>query len=272
MKLTDTLRSTAKILLSPVPAKPSRRPDREGDVLIVLGNGPSLADTIAESAGTLRRYPLMAVNFAANTPEYAALRPRYYVLADPHFFRNLSDVNVSALIRNLDSQTKWPLTLFAPDSARRYVPAFSNQNIKTEYFKMTAVEGYRTFEHLAFAAGLGMPRPRNVLIPALMTGIALGFKTIYIVGADHGWTRTLSVNDRNEVISIQPHYYEEDSNEKRRIRTEYLRYPLHKILESFMVAFRSYHTIERYARSRGVEIVNSTPGSFIDAFTRRPLP
>jgi len=46
---------------------------------------------------------------------------------------------------------------------------------------------------------------------------------------------------------------------------------LHDILLSFHIAFRSYHAIERYARARGVEICNCTPGSYIDAFKRKTL-
>ena len=80
-----------------------------------------------------------------------------------------------------------------------------------------------------YRIGAGMPRPRNVLIPSIMTGISLGFKRIFITGADHGWTKTLSVNDRNEVISVQPHFYTEDSHEQQRIRIDYLKYPLHQM-------------------------------------------
>ncbi len=116
-----------------------------------------------------------------------------------------------------------------------------------------------------------MPRPRNVLIPSIMIAVKMGYKNIYVAGADHSWTKTLSVNDRNEVVSIQPHFYKEDEKEERRIRTDYLRYPLHQILYSFYVAFRSYFTIQRYAESQGVKIYNVTPGSFIDAFPRTTL-
>ena len=113
-----------------------------------------------------------------------------------------------------------------------------------------------------------MPRPRNVLIPSIMLGIALGFSTIYVAGADHSWTRTLSVDDDNRVVSIQPHFYKEDEREEKRVRKDYMNYPLHMILQSFYVAFRSYFTIARYARHRSVKIFNITPGSFIDAFPR----
>ena len=116
-----------------------------------------------------------------------------------------------------------------------------------------------------------MPRPRNVLIPSIMIGIWLGYSEIRLLGADHSWLKTISVDDNNRVVSIQPHFYQEDSREQQRIRTAYLSLPLHKVLESFHIAFRSYHRIRRFADTQGIRIINSTPGSFIDAFDRAPI-
>ncbi|MEF9923923.1 MAG: hypothetical protein RR854_05035, partial [Muribaculaceae bacterium] len=87
----------------------------------------------------------------------------------------------------------------------------------------------------------------------------------------HSWTRTISVNDNNEVVSIQPHFYKEEDTEKKRVNTEYMKYPLYKIMYSFYIAFKSYFTIKRYADKIGATIWNITPGSFIDAFPRKNI-
>ena len=104
-----------------------------------------------------------------------------------------------------------------------------------------------------------------------MIALLCGYNKIYVAGADHSWTKTLSVDDNNNVVSIQPHFYREDEKEVKRVNTEYMHYPLHQILYSFYVAFRSYHTIERFARHINRQIINITPESFIDAFTRKKL-
>ena len=124
--------------------------------------------------------------------------------------------------------------------------------------------------HKLFAGGLAMPRPRNVLIPAVMEGIRDGYEEICIVGADHTWPHTLYVDDLNRVVTVQPHFYEENSSELDRIAEVYSGLRLHDVLGSMTVAFRSYHRIRRYADRLGVRIVNATPGSLIDAFERRP--
>ena len=267
-KLSATVASIIKIVLL---SRPSKCPPRvqEGSELVILGNGPSLNDTLSQSAEWLTQRQKLALNFAANTPVFFTLHPEYYVLADMHFFRGRENDNVRQLWEALNA-VSWQMTLFVPVKAGD-IP-LHNANVTIVRYNLTPVEGFRWLENFAFSSGLGMPRPRNVLIPSLMLALRLGFKRIYIAGADHTWTRTLSVDEHNRVISIQPHFYKEDDKERKRIDTEYMHYPLHQILYSFYVAFRSYHTIERYAREcTKADIYNITPGSFIDAFERKTL-
>ncbi len=238
--------------------------------IILMGNGPSLSGTISSHSNILLSHPLLAVNFAANAPEFFSLKPRYYVLADPYFFNANDNPNVKKLQDNIN-QIDWSMTLFLPINTHKSNITFNNNHVTIKHFNPVGVEGFHWFENYAFRKGLGMPRPRNVLIPSLMIAIALGYQNIYITGADHSWTRTLSVNENNEVVSIQPHFYKDDEKEETRVKTEYLKYPLHKIIYSFYVAFKSYFTIQRYARYRNVNIYNATPESFIDAFERKSL-
>ena len=265
--ITDTIRSIAKIALQSRPV--SRRPEPRHGRIIVMGNGPSLNDTIAAHADVLRSSVTMAVNFAALAPVFFDIRPAYYVMADPHFFTEATEGNLAELRRQL-ARVDWPVTLFVPARFRRlagqYYPALT---VRT--FNAVGVEGWTPLTHFAYRHGLGMPRPRNVLIPSIMLAISEGFDEVVITGADHSWMQTLSVTDDNEVVSVQPHFYADSEHETTRIRHEYRGYRLHQIVESFAVAFRSYHQIAAYASARGVRIVNATPGSFIDAFGRGPL-
>jgi hypothetical protein len=42
-------------------------------------------------------------------------------------------------------------------------------------------------------------------------------------------------------------------------------------LTKFVHAFNGYFILNEYARSQGVTVINNTPSSFIDAFTRMDL-
>lgn len=270
MKLAKSLKSICKLILS---TRKARYPRGEhAHPLVILGNGPSLAETIAAHGDYIASdADAMAVNFAANTPEFRRLRPKYYILADPHFFANPDDANVSRLLENIRA-VDWPMTLFLPFAARRSCPLRPTEHLRIEYYNAVGAEGFGWLEKIAFDSRRAMPRPRNVLIPAIMTGICMGYRDIYITGADHTWTATITVDDDNHVLTRQPHYYKEDNKEEKRIRKEYLKYHLHSILYSFYLAFKAYHIIADYAGRRGVHIYNSTPGSMIDAFPRKPLP
>lgn len=265
----DSLKSIVKLALKSSKSTVSKVASSD-DSIIIMGNGPSLNDAIENSFDKLTTIPTLAVNFAANAPQFTQLRPRYYVLADPHFFVATDDVNVKKLMNNLSS-IDWTMTLFVPFEAKKRGFVIDNENVKVEYFNFLAVEGFEWLENWAYASGRGMPRPRNVLIPSIMIAMKLGYGNIYVTGADHSWTKTLLVNERNEVVSIQPHFYKEDEQEQKRIKVDYLKYPLHQIIYSFYVAFKAYHKIQRYALHRGVKVYNSTPESFIDAFPRKSL-
>lgn len=266
--------AATSILRVALKSRPLKSPDLPTPVrpIAVLGNGPSLRRTLDCSRTALDRMDLMAVNFAGITPEFFDLKPQYYILADPHFFESPASDNVAKLTEAL-SRVDWPMTLFVPAPCKASATRLTsgNASISVATFNAVAVEGFGWLERLAFNCGLGMPRPRNVLIPALMTALRLGYRRIYVAGADHTWIRTLGVNERNEVVSVQPHFYAESDKELERITQVYRNVRLHEVLMSQVVAFRSYFAIERYARSIGAEIVNVTPGSFIDAFPRGTL-
>ena len=266
-KLTDSVLSLGKVLLRSHSVESPKRDDR-GDRLIVMGNGPSLRETLDQHKDLLEKGDTMAVNFAANTPEFLSLKPRHYILADPHFFKKGTgcDPNVTELWKNL-RKADWDMILHVPAGEQPSLP----YNIKVRHFNMTPAEGHDGLCHLLFRRGLAMPRPRNVLIPAIMEGIRSGYKEIYIVGADHTWPHSLYVDDENRVVSVQPHFYEDNKKELDRVAEEYAGIHIHDVLGSMVVAFRSYHAIRRYAEKLGVNVYNATPGSLIDAFKRRSL-
>lgn len=271
--LGQTLKSTFKIILLSKATRRIKVENATSAPLIILANGPSLRKTIDEHGQWLAEHTTLAVNFAANAPEFKMLRPRYYVLADPHFFKATSDPDVRRLLDNLAS-ADWPMTIFID---RRYRKLFLSatslpQNVDYRCFNGVGAEGFASFERTVYRTGLAMPRPRNVLIPSIMTALRLGYRTVYLCGADHSWMRDITVTSDNEVVSALSHFYMDTKTETTRTINEYKGYTLDQILFSLYTAFKSYHKIERFARRSGVEIINATQGSYIDAFRRAPLP
>lgn len=271
-RLGGTLKGCAKIAL--LARHATLRPVHDSRPLLVMGNGPSLRKVLDTRPPFLKEAALMAVNFAANAPEFTWLKPEYYVIADGFFF---SDVHGHENLEHLYkafSEVDWSMTLIVPVRYGKHLPSAvtDNRNIRIATFNDVGVEGFGAFERLVYSARMAMPRPRNVLITALTAAIWMGYTEIYVTGADHSWMKTIAVDGDNHVISVQPHFYKDSSTEQKRVDTEYAGYHLHDIIMSFYIAFRSYHRIEEWAVKKGVNIYNTTPESFIDAFRRRPLP
>ena len=265
-KLGATLASFIKIpIMSRRPSPKSR--DRK-DTIIIMGNGPSLRDAMEQDRDVLMAYPRLAVNLSALTPDFRDLRPDYYILADIAFFLKEKTGKVPQLWEALRS-VDWQMTLFLPATARKMPEVKSlPANITLKFYNLTPAEGFRCVMHPLYDSGLAMPRPRNVLIPSIISSMREGFKKIVLIGADHNWSKTLWVTERNRVVSVQPHFYKDDDAELRRAEEIFKNVHIHDVYENYAIAFRSYFNVKAYADRRGVEILNATPGSFIDAFPR----
>ena len=84
------------------------------DELALLANGPSLADELPRLlAGARAGCDFLAVNYFAEHEAFERLRPAYYVLSDPQFFRASAQRDrVAALYRTLARKVTWPMTLY----------------------------------------------------------------------------------------------------------------------------------------------------------------
>lgn len=276
--LAATAASALKILLKSRGGRRAKTADPTRSI-VLLGNGPSLRTTIDTQHDRLMGHSRMAVNYAALADDFYSLRPDYYIMIDGLFFpaEGASDERTDETWRRIVG-ADWPMTLLVPhayaDYARRRAAAGGKGLINVVPLNLTPLEGFDWFTHAAFRRGLGMPRPRNVLIAACMAAIAEGFGRIYLAGADHSWSQTLSVDEENCVCNSPQHFYKEKPDAKaiERARAAYRGSHLHDVFENLRVAFRSYFDVKSWAESRGVKIYNSTPGSMIDAFERRPIP
>lgn len=250
---------------------------------LILGNGPSLNDTLAKTNPTLfEKFDAMAVNNAANSDEFIRLKPKLYILNAITYFQSdqeLSDFYIDAkkvLFQSLKVKTSWKMSLLVPFRARKSREfnelLASNPNLTPLYFNQTPIEGLRFWSHLLFNLKLGMPRPHNVLIPGIMNAIHLRYSQIVIVGADHSWLSELSVNNKNEALLRHVHFYDSEGTTPMKMEDRITRpRKLHEIIQKFYLSFKGYWDISKYAKSRNVTIYNASTTSMIDAFERVQL-
>jgi hypothetical protein len=241
------------------------RIERPADELVVLGNGPSLKGFLEEKSAFLTGKDLLCVNYAAESPRFEELKPRYYVAVDPVVYR---DGEIERAFGNLARKTAWELHLFVPSRYRKMTgwreAVRGNPHIRVHLINITPVEGTEAICFPLYRARLGMPRPRNVLIPALMCGLWTGYRTLYTVGVEHTWHLQLHVDEQNRLMIDDRHFYDTGGDTVRR----HGRFRMDTLFRSLYIVFASYHTIERFSRRLGARIFNITDGSFIDAFER----
>ena len=252
----------------------------ETETCIILGNGPSLKKVLENEQDILNATTLICVNKFPDTPHFTKLKPEYFIFASPHYWEtDTIDPNTSVrknIVKALIEKVDWNLNMFCPNQAKSN-PSFvqklkSNPNINLIFYNTTPIEGLAYFNRLFMNLGWGSPRPHNVLIPATLMAINCGFKRILLTGADHSWIPLISVTEENIALVNQQHFYDENTSKSDLMYVD-AKTPrrLHEILEKFMYSFRSYFDLKDYAETKGVKIYNCTPGSFIDAFDRKPL-
>lgn len=262
----ETISSLMKVVL--LSKRTENLKDKRDNPLLVLGNGPSLKAFMQDHSDFMEGKDLMMVNFSACSDEFVRLKPKYYVMIDPGFFENRE--SLAKAFDAIVKRTEWNLVLFVPMWARSKPiwkeKVIHNSHIRVVYLNLTPVQGYEKFCHVLYDRRLGMPRPRNVLVACLMQGIWMGYREIYLAGADHSWMKDIWVDNDNLVRMDDKHYY--DKGDKK---SEATKFKMYFWMECFSVVFRSYMYVEEYAKDRGVQILNVTEDSYIDAFQRLDL-
>lgn len=253
-------------------------PENSGTTCIVLGNGPSLSGEIDNSLSTFENTPKLAVNLFVKSKYFTQLKPEYYVINAPeHWFENVNEEGRKAtteLYTLLNELTSWNMILMMPYQAKKNKEwqdmISKNEYLKIHYYNKTPIEGFNWFCNFIFKRRLGMPRPHNVVIPALIHAVNLKYKEIYLAGVDHSWLTSIRVEQDNTVTMEHVHVY---GGAKRYPIFSYIdeKRHLHDMLMKFVYTFKSYFYIKSYAESRGSTIFNITEGSFIDAFEKRKL-
>lgn len=272
MNCINTSASLLKVLL--FSKKAPDLPLPSGEKCLVLGNGPSLRQTIEKHGDYLAAHPSLCVNTFCLSDEYLLLRPMYYVMLDPGLWfadNKLIDETMSAI----KTKTSWTLHLIVPYEAKRSKLISSlgeNSLIHIHYINYVVFKGFDSIAHSFYRKNKAMPQSQNVLVASLFLAINLGYKRIELFGADHSWHELLALNEDNIVCLKQVHFYENEA------QVNYV--PFYKAMhidetfrmdEAFQAwakVFHGYHRIRKYAESRDCLVYNASEKTYVDAFER----
>ena len=100
---------------------------------------------------------------------------------------------------------------------------------------------------------------QTTAVLALQVAIFMGFKKINLVGFEHSWLAT---------PTFLPHFYSDVKDDDDHISNmSYL-----DLIESCRLMWKQYECVKVCAESRGIEIVNLTPDTFLDVFSKSSKP
>lgn len=247
--------------------------------VVILGNGPSLAEDLPRliARGEHTAKDVMAVNYFALDERFTTVRPAYYVLSDPMFFRDsVCRDRVAELYRTLAEKVTWPMNLYVQyynPEGFDYRAALPNSNIRIVRFHTQMYRGFRSLEFWLFRRGLGSANFGTVVQVGEYVALLLGYKRIELYGVDHTLLDGLCVDDGNRLCRIDRHYYdgaEAAAPQPIYKKVPHVPYTMADYLAEVAELFRGHEVLRDYAAALGARIVNRTRGSMIDAYERNP--
>ena len=250
------------------------------DEILLLANGPSLAEDLPRliEAGEHLRCDSLAVNYFAEDDRFVVVRPKYYVLSDPTFFRRCCDwERVQRLYATLNERVEWPMTLYVqyynPEHFD-YRTALPNPNIHIVPFHSQVYRGFPSWEFACYRRGWGSGNFGSVIQNGEFIALHLGYKTLRLYGVDHTFFDGLCVDDNNRLCMRRTYFYDTEPQLKPLMLTSVnppRPYTIAEYLAEKSELFRGHEVLRDYARSLGARIINATRGSQIDAYERESL-
>jgi len=254
--------------------------------LLVLANGPSLKQELANHLQFFENKDLLVVNDFAYSPYYEELKPKFYVFLDPVYF--LPDERLPDEYRNeknkltklLFEKTTWDMTIFTNYrySKSKIVNILTqNVHIHFQYYNINStvsgiVKITESNSTVKILKNGYIMLGQNVSCTALCFALNYGYKNILLFGADHSWTEDMRVNDQNQLCLIKKHFYDNVVDYIPWMDSNGNVMKISSICGCFSRAFRQHEIINWYAKIIGAKITNYTHNSYIDSYDRKYIP
>ena len=254
------------------------------DDIYILGNGPSLKNTLDRDLDILKNKECAVVNKFGNTDYFFHIKPSWYILADPAFFLDFNKIpdsikkEIVPLSQVIKKKVTWRMNFYIPIVAekREFIKEIGmNPNICFYYYNNYGVSDVipdGTFKYKLWDYNLLSPLSQTVLNTAVHLGIKLRYSKIYLLGADTSWHENYELDQKTNVLySIDTHFYGKRKLPLYLDSEETLPSKLHLELSMVAKALGSYWTLLEYSKYAHVNIYNASEYSWIDAFPRSTI-
>lgn len=257
--------------------------------LLILGNGPSLKKDAKKLLQFKKNKDCLGVNYFAASNLFTDFKPSKYVIISTEYWKG--DVfqdwhsDRMKLFDEMVDRCHWDMVLYVPAIAMKdknwKIKMMKNTKIKIRFINLTPLEGSSKLIYPLIKNYLGLPRPHNVIVPSIVVGLNCNYSKIYLSGVDHSWLEEVSVDNNNNVLIGQKHFYGSEFKNRSSLLSDKKKpvywggsgknRRLHEVLVKFYYAFRSYWELKDLAEIYNSKIINLTENSYIDAFEREKL-
>jgi gamma-glutamylcyclotransferase (GGCT)/AIG2-like uncharacterized protein YtfP len=251
------------------------------DKIIILGNGPSLKNQLANSIDILKSNQCVCVNSFVLTEYYSIIKPRVYLLIDPSFFVQCAVLEIEqehiSVFNNLFIKTTWNVDLVVSSKYKdndRILKLKENHHINILFINQDDYIAFNTKEEQFKLLNKNKIRfpAQTVLNTAVYLCIFWKYKNIILLGADTSWHEELRIDQKTNILYINDeHFY---GTKKRIIYSDTLQTipsKLHQELFAIARALEYYCLLREYADYNSVFVYNASEKSWIDAFERKEL-
>jgi hypothetical protein len=254
------------------------------DDCVIVGTGPSFKEVLDQKIDFLKGKSIFCVNEFVVSEYFGVIKPDFYLLYDPIYWDRRPSDHVRTMIekdlRIFKENVSWPITLIMPASAKRWnwfstLPKL-NKNIQLCYVNTTWVhpDCSRGLRNFLYKMNLAAPRAQTVLIGATFLAINMGYKKIFLTGADHSWHENIVLGQDNVLCVKVEHFYAEDDLPLRPFYSnpeETETFKTHELFKALSLIFQGHHEVAQYAKFVGASVYNASKKTFIDAYERVSL-
>ena len=217
-----------------------KKDNREQNVCFVLGNGPSLKTVNFDD---IKNHPCMTVNmFYRGTDTYFS---DYHLFLDPVF----SEDSHFGYVKEICEKSPDTKLIVQEPLYKR----LCKENIPTDNVHMIAPKLVQCKNEIKYDMTKCMTGSLNVIPVAIECAMYMGYKKIYLLGCDFN----------SYAVCKDEHFYEQKADENVFGRA-------HEVGDLIRCALvhKQHYAIDDAARKAGIEIVNLTEGSLVNAYKK----
>lgn len=215
-----------------------------GERCFILGTGPSLKNVTTEQIEVLKNEIVFGTNSLYKVDIVSSLTPKYYALLDNLYWEQWSHT-----FEEVVEKYKNKPPIFITDLRAKKIADKANS---AEQHIIIHSKKYPT-KKMSDDLSINIFAAMNVVSNAILTASYMGFKKIYLMGCDYNAFcnsgRGHAYNDASELSQAK--------------------YNLAFYLRFYWITTEFHYLIEKLAKEKGVEIINLTEGSLLDAYRKQ---